>query len=173
MTIRHAFIAANATAYPVRVLCRLLKVLRSWFCAKAVHPDCDRPESGREGARRSMLEAVRRIFKAGRGTYGTPRIHAELRSEGTLVSRKTVAKLMKQNGISPLRRKKRRPVTTDSNHRYGIGPNLLERRFDIKQPNTVRLADITYAGTGEGWLYVAAVKDMELEFPRFGGRLWT
>ncbi len=107
-----------------------------------------------------MLEAVRRIFKAGRGTYGAPRIHAELRSEGTRVSRKTVAKLMKQNGISPLRWKKRRPVTTNSSHRHGIAPNLLERRFDIKQPNTVRLADITYVGTDEGWLYVAAVKDM-------------
>jgi transposase InsO family protein len=160
MNMRHAFIAAHATAYPVRVLCRLLKVSRSWFCAQVARPSCDRPESGREGARRSLLEAIWRIFKASRGTYGAPRIHAELRCEGTRVSRKTVAKLMKQNGISPPRRKKRRPVTTDSNHRYGIAPNLLERRFDIKQPNTVWLADITYVGTDEGRLYVAAVKDM-------------
>ena len=160
MNIRHAFIAAYATAYPVRVLCRLLKVSRSWLCAKAARPSCDRPESGREGARRSLLEAIQRIFKASRGTYGAPRIHAELRSEGTRVSRKTVAKLMKQNGISPPRRKKRRPVTTDSNHRYGIAPNLVQRQFNITRPNTVWLADITYMGTAEGWLYVAAIKDM-------------
>jgi len=91
-----------------------------------------------------------------------PRIHAELRSEGTRVSRKTVAKLMKQNGISPPRRKKRKPVTTDSNHRYGIAPNLVERQFNITRPNTVWLADITCVGAAEGWLYVAAIKNMAI-----------
>ena len=160
MTVRHAFITAHAAAYPVRVLCRLLGVARSWFAEKAARPNCDRQESGREGARRCLLEAIKRIFQASRGTYGAPRIHAELRSEGTLVSRKTVAKVMKQNDISPPRRKKRRPVTTNSNHKYGIAPNLIDRQFDITRPNTVWLADITYVGTAEGWLYVAAVKDM-------------
>jgi len=160
MTVRHAFVTAHAAAYPVRVLCRLLGVARSWFAEKAARPNCDRQESGREGARRCLLEAIKRIFQASRGTYGAPRIHAELRSEGMLVSRKTVAKVMKQNDISPPRRKKRRPVTTNSNHNYGIAPNLIDRQFDIKRPNTVWLADITYVGTAEGWLYVAAVKDM-------------
>jgi len=160
MTTRHAFIAAHAAVYPVRVLCRLLGVARSWFALKAARPDGDRPESGREGARRCLLAAIQRIFKSSRGTYGAPRIHAELRSEGMLVSRKTVARLMNQNGISPPRRKKRKPVTTNSNHAHGIAPNLVERQFDITRPNTVWLADITYVGTGEGWLYVAAVKDM-------------
>lgn len=144
MRTRHAFIAAHVAAYPVRMLCRLLGVARSWVCARAARPDCDRQESGREGARRCLLEAIQRIFKASRGTYGAPRIHAELRGEGTLVSRKTVAKLMKENGISPPRRRKRRPVTTDSNHAHGIAPNLLVRQFDITRPNTVWLADITY-----------------------------
>lgn len=160
MMTRHAFITAHAAAYPVRVLCRLLGVARSWFCAKAARPESDRQESGREGARRCLLAAIRRIFKASRGTYGAPRIHAELRSEGLLVSRKTVAKIMKENDISPPRKKKRKPVTTNSNHAHGIAPNLLERRFGITVPNTVWLADITYVGTSEGWLYVAAVKDM-------------
>jgi len=126
MTARHAFITEHVALYPLRLLCRLLGVARSWYLARAARLDDDRPESGREGARRSLLQAIRRIFKASRGTYGAPRIHAELHSEGMRVSRKTVAKLMKQNGISPPRRKKRRPVTTDSNHRYGIAPNLLE-----------------------------------------------
>lgn len=147
MTTRHAFITAHAAAYPVRVLCRLLGVARSWFCAKAACPDGDRQESGREGARRCLLTAIRRIFNASRGTYGAPRIHAELRSEGLLVSRKTVAKLMKENDISPPRRKKRKPVTTNSNHAHGIAPNLLERRFGTTVPNTVWLADITYCPT--------------------------
>jgi len=160
MTTRHAFIAAHAAFYPLRVLCRVLGVARSWYLARAARPDGDRQESGREGARRSALEAIRWIFEKSRRTYGAPRIHAELRAEGRSVSRKTVAKLMKENGISPPRRRKRKPVTTDGRHNHRIAPNLLARQFKIDKPNTVWLADITYVATDEGWLYVAAVKDM-------------
>ena len=67
---------------------------------------------------------------------------------------------MKENGIHPKRRKKRVPVTTDSQHAYGIAPNLLERNFEACAPDTIWLADITYVVTDEGWLYLAAIKDM-------------
>ena len=67
---------------------------------------------------------------------------------------------MKEHDISPPRRKRRTPVTTDSKHGYGIAPNLLERQFSINTPNTVWVADITYCPTDEGWLYIAAVKDL-------------
>lgn len=160
MTTRHAFIAAHAAFYPLRVLCRHLGVARSWYLERAARPDGDRQESGRAGARRSLIDAIRRIFKASRSTYGAPRIHAELRAEGRRVSRKTVAKIMKENGISPPRRRKRKPVTTDSQHNHRIAPNLLARQFKAERPNAVWLADITYVRTDEGWLYVAAVKDM-------------
>ena len=71
-----------------------------------------------------------------------------------------VARLLQENDIRPPRRKKRPPITTDSRHGYGIAPNLLQRAFEADRPNTIWLADITYVATDEGWLYLAAVKDM-------------
>jgi transposase InsO family protein len=67
---------------------------------------------------------------------------------------------MQENDIRPPRRKKRPPITTDSRHGYGIAPNLLQRAFEADRPNTIWLADITYVATDEGWLYLAAIKDM-------------
>ena len=67
---------------------------------------------------------------------------------------------MKQSNIRPPRRKRRMPMTTDSRHGYGIAPNLLDRNFQITAPDTVWLADISYIPTDEGWLYLAAVKDL-------------
>ena len=100
------------------------------------------------------------ILEDSKQRYGAPRIHAELRDRGSRVSRKRVAKLMKQNGIHPPRRKRRMPVTTDSRHSFAIAPNLLSRNFKIMAPDTVWLADISYIPTSEGWLYLAAVKDL-------------
>jgi transposase InsO family protein len=100
------------------------------------------------------------IFEDSKQRYGAPRIHAELRGRGHRVSRKTVAKLMKLRGIHPPRRKRRMPVTTDSRHSFAIAPNLLSRNFKIMVPDTVWLADISYIPTSEGWLYLAAVKDL-------------
>ncbi len=100
------------------------------------------------------------IFEDSKQRYGAPRIHAELRDRGSRVSRKTVAKLMKQNGIHPPRRKRQMPMTTDSRHSFAIAPNLLRRNFKFMAPDTVWLADISYIPTGEGWLYLAAVKDL-------------
>ena len=62
--------------------------------------------------------------------------------------------------MSPLFRKRRKPVTTDSNHKLKPSPNLLEQKVHCQTPNTVRLADITYIDTDEGWLYLAGIKDM-------------
>ena len=67
---------------------------------------------------------------------------------------------MKGNGIRPPRRRRRVPRTTDSRHTLGISPNLLKRNFRAGAPATVWLADISYVPTDEGWLYLAAVKDM-------------
>ena len=160
MSARHAFIAEHIALYPLRLLCRVLSVSRSWYLECAARPSDEHPGSDREGARAALLEEIRRIFGFSRQTYGAPRIHAQLRSEGRCVSRKTVAKIMKEHDISPPRRKRRTPVTTDSKHGYGIAPNLLERQFSINTPNTVWVADITYCPTDEGWLYIAAVKDL-------------
>ena len=157
---RHAFITAHVALYPLRVLCRVLGVSRSWYQQRTAQAKSGGPDPARESRRRSLINAIRRIFAASRQTYGAPRIHAQLLAEGWRIARKTVAKAMKQNSISPKRPSRRKPVTTNSKHPHRIAPNLLDRRFKIERPNTVWLADITYVPTDEGWLYVAAVKDM-------------
>lgn len=153
MTAKLAFIAAHARDHAIR----LLGVSRSRFHAwqRAA------PERAAHTARHGALVAeITSIFEDSKQRYGASRIHAELRDRGHFVSRKTVAKLMKQHGMRPPRRKRRMPMTTDSRHGYGIAPNLLDRNFAIAAPDTVWLADISYIPTDEGWLYLAAVKDL-------------
>src|SRR3712207_4662642 len=99
------------------------------------------------------------MFAASRGTYGSRRVRAELRAQGVRVGRNRVARLMREGGLVVTRRR-RAPRTTDSRHGHPVAPNLLGRRFTADRPDAVRLADISYVATGEGWLYLAAIKDM-------------
>lgn len=157
MNAKLAFISAHASSYSVRCLCSVLGVARSWFHEwRAAEP----ARAARTGAEADLVGQIRRIFRESGRRYGAPRVHAELRAQGVRTARKRIARLMKDNGIRPLRRKTRPPVTTDSRHGYGIAPNLLQRAFEADRPNTIWLADVTYVATDEGWLYLAAVKDM-------------
>lgn len=157
MTAKLAFIAAHATEHAIRLMCRVLSVSPSRFHAwRAAEPK----RAARQAARGVLAGKIRDIFDGSRQRYGAPRIHAELLSQGLRISRKTVAKIMKDNGITPPRRGRRVPRTTDSRHTLGIAPNLLKRNFQARTPDTVWLADISYIPTDEGWLYLAAVKDM-------------
>ena len=76
------------------------------------------------------------------------------------ISKRSVAKLMRENGIRPPRCRRRAPITTDSRHSHAIAPSLLDRNFEAVAPDAVWLADISYIPTDEGWLYLAAVKDL-------------
>lgn len=153
--MRCAFVAAEQAHFAVRQLCRLVGLAASTFY-DWLRRD---PDAGdRDDA--VLLARIREIFKTSGQTYGSPRIHAELRVNGWRVSRKRVERLMRENGIAVPKRRKRQPMTTDSRHALPIAPNLLDREFDQKIPDTVWLADITYIATDEGWLYLAAIKDM-------------
>ena len=157
MSGKLAFIAAHMAEHAVRLMCRVLGVSRSWFHAwqRAA------PTRAERAARREVLVAeVREIFEASRQRYGAPRVHADLHARGRRISKRTVAKLMKLSGIRPPRGKRRVPITTDSRHAHAVAPNLLDRNFAIAVPDTVWLADISYIPTDEGWLYLAAVKDL-------------
>ena len=151
--MRYRFVAAERASYPVRLLCRVIGVAASGFYAWL-----QRGPSQREQQDRSLAERIAAVFAASRGTYGSPRVHADLRAEGVRVSRKRVARLREGGLVVAVRR--RFPRTTDSNHGRPVAPNLLEQKFAADQPDTVWLADISYIPTGEGWLYLAAVKDM-------------
>jgi putative transposase len=102
---------------------------------------------------------IGRIFAA-RQIYGSPRVHAELRRNGRRHSRRRIERLMRDIGLSARRKRRQAPRTTDSRHNLPLAPNLLDRNFSAARPDTVWLADISYIPTGEGLLYLAAIKDM-------------
>ncbi len=154
MNAKLAFIAAHVAEHAVRLMCRVLSVSPSWFHAwRAATPD----RAASRAAQDTMAARIRTIFEDSRARYGAPRIHAELVAQGERIARKTVARLMKQNGIRPPRRGRRVPRTTDSRHDLGIAPNLLARNFKVGTPDTVWLADISYVPTDESWLYQGVV----------------
>jgi len=136
-------------------MCRLLGVKRNNFYSyqkrsvnKAVVPDHD-----------EMIEFLTRMAKASDHTYSERRMKKALNALGFPVSRYMTAKLMKEAGVW-VRSKKKYKVTTDSNHKLPLFDNVLNREFDVAEPNIAYVADITYIWTQEGWLYLAVVIDL-------------
>lgn len=152
--MRYRFVAAERAAFPVRRLCRLVGVAASGFYAWLRRA----PGRRREDDQR-LSERIRQIFTDSRQTYGSPRVHAELRAEGLRIGRKRVARLMREGGLAVVVRRRGVPRTTNSRHGHAVAPNLLAQDFAADRPDTVWLADISYIITGEGWLYLAAIKD--------------
>src|SRR4051794_6236273 len=154
---RFAFVAAERANHAVATLCRITGASVSGFHAwlRAIPATQARAEAESE-----LRGHIGRIFSARRRVYGSPRIRAELRREGRRHSRRRVARLMREMGLSA-RRGRRRPLrTTDSRHDLPVAPNLLDRHFVAERPDTVWLADISYLPTDEGWLYLAVVEDL-------------
>lgn len=118
-----------------------------------------RPQSRRDREDCQLVKAIKEIHQEKRGVYGSPRVHAELKSRGLHHGRKRIARLMRTNGIRA-RQIKRYKATTDSKHFYPVMPNLLQRDFEAKGPDQKWLADITCLPTREGWLYLAAILDL-------------
>ncbi len=152
--MRFEFIDAQKAHFPIEFMCEQLGVSRSGFYAWK-----QRPESARQQEDQQLAEEVAKVHQESRGTYGSPRVHAEMRARGRKVSRKRVARLMKKQQLAA-RRKRRAVRTPDSNHENPVAPNVLERDFSPDQPNSTWATDITYVWTGEGWLYLAVVLDL-------------
>ena len=106
-----------------------------------------------------MLVHIREAYVRGRGTYGSPRVTAELRSNGIPCGKNRVAHLMKSHGIKA-KTKRRFKATTKSRHDFLVADNLLNRRFSADVANKVWVSDITFIWTREGWLYLAAILDV-------------
>ena len=152
--MRFGFIAAEKAAFPVRLLCRMLRVSRAGFYAWQARPPAPR---AREDERLGLEIAA--IHVESRHRYGSPRIHAELADRGCRTSRKRVARLMRVRGLVARRRRRFR-VTTQSRHPFPIAPNVLARQFERARPDQAWVTDITYIPTGEGWLYLAVILDL-------------
>ena len=105
-----------------------------------------------------MLVHIREAYVRGRGTYGSPRITAELRDNGIQCGKNHIARLMKENGIKA-KTKRRFKVTTKSRHGLLVAENLLKHKFSTEAVNKVWFSDITFIWTKEGWMYLAAILD--------------
>ena len=155
--MRYGCIEQHRGEFPIMLMCRVLEVTRSGFYAWRT-----REPSARAREDQRLRIEVRVIHRESRGCYGSPRIHKELQSKGERVSRKRVARLMQAEGLRG-RKKRRFRVTTNSDHAYPVAPNVLNRKFDVKDvpgPDRVWVADITYVPTREGWLYLAVILDL-------------
>jgi putative transposase len=152
--VTYEFIQAEKANFHVSVLCDVLDVQRSGFYAW-----CKRSTPANRARREQLAVKARAVHSMSKGTYGSPRVCRELREQGEVVSEKTVAKVMRLEGIEG-RRKRRYKVTTDSSKTERIAPNLLERNFTAEAPNLVWVTDVTAIWTYAGWTYLAAILDL-------------
>jgi transposase InsO family protein len=152
--MRFAFILLWKARWPVEVQCAVLEVSRSGYYAWR-----DRPVAKRTLEDAEVLVEIEAAYVAGRGSYGSPRVHRELRANGRRVGKKRVERLMRRAELAA-RKKRRFRKTTDSNHLDPIAPNVLQRNFDVPLPNAAWVTDVTYIWTHEGWLYLAAILDL-------------
>lgn len=152
--MKFAFIKDHRRRWPVRTICRVLKITRSGFYAWL-----KRKPSRRLIQHQKLLARIKQVHQENRELYGSPRVHRALLIDGEHVSRNTVARLMRQAKIRAKSRRRFAPRTTDSRHDKPIAANLLDRDFAAGEPNRKWVADITYVPTDQGWLFCAAVLD--------------
>ncbi|MBX6378290.1 MAG: IS3 family transposase [Clostridia bacterium] len=140
--------------HSVAMLCRVLNVSSSGYSAWR-----SRPPSARAQEDLQLMERIRAIHAASRGTYGAPRVWAELRlTYGIRCSRKRVARLMRQLGLEGAHRRQSRGITR-RDPRRPVFPDRVQRVFAADAPDRLWVADRTQHPTGEGWLYLATVLD--------------
>jgi putative transposase len=149
------FMKNHASMYPARKMAKVLGVSRAGYykyirCKKSA-TICKNED---------LLIKIKVISKKSRYNYGSPRIHAALKQQGELCSRKRIAKIMKKNGVQAKTKKRWKASAKGKRDLSCIAPNLLQQNFKVAAVNLVWVMDITYVSTKEGWLYVSTVLDL-------------
>jgi putative transposase len=152
--MKYRLIGAEKAQHPVSLLCEVLGVSRSGF-----HAWLKRTPSKRWVSDVRLLELIHAIHAESDGTYGAPRIHAELGARGVRVGRKRVERLMRRHSLSGLPRRRRKGKTTVRVPGVRPAPDLVRRDFKPTEPNRLWVADLTEVATWEGQLYLAVVLD--------------
>lgn len=152
--MRYQFIKEHQGQHRVSVLCRVMQVGRGGY-----YTWLKRPPSERARANAALTEQIKTVFEESKQTYGSPRIFEELKEKAVACSEKRVARLMRAAHLKAVLAK-RFVVTTDSNHALPVADNLLDRQFEVEQPDRAWTCDISYVWTSEGWLYLAVVLDL-------------
>jgi len=152
----YRFIQAEKATWPVRLQCRTLGIARSAYneWAKGGEPSALASEN------KVLAVHIRAMHRRSRGTYGSPRIHADLVAEGHQVGKQRVARLMKELGLSGTPKRRFKGSTTDSDHDNKVAKNLLARNFTAERPNQAWVGDITYLRVQHGWVYLAVLIDL-------------
>lgn len=135
-------------------MCRVLGVTRSWYYLHAAGRVTKRQREDQE-----LLPAITAAFKESDETYGAVRIVKDLRRQQRRVGKNRVWRLMREHGLR-VKTRRRFKVTTNSDHKRPVAPNLVQRQFNARAPNQVWTGDITYIETAQGWLYLAVVLDL-------------
>jgi putative transposase len=153
--VKFQFIEEHRSEFRVEKMCNLFSVSRSGYykTRKAL-------KSERTKRKEEITGKIEDIFHAYDSIYGAPRIADCLRDEKYVISDKTVARMMRKQGLFAGTKKKFRITTTDSKHDLPIAPNLLNRKFETTGPNKVWMSDITYIRTKEGKMFLASVMDL-------------
>jgi len=146
-------VTAHQAVHPVATMCRVLGVSPSGYYAWRTRPLSTRARTDVE-----LTAHIEAIHRMSRGTYGAPRIHADLAARGLQAGRKRVARLMRTAGVQGVsRRKPFRTTVRDETARPA--PDLVDRQFTATGPDRLWVADITYVPTWAGFLYLAVVLD--------------
>ena len=145
--------SAHQDQYPIATMCRVLGVSTSGYYGWR-----KRGPSRRSQQNAVLVERITVIHERSRGTYGAPRIHAELKAEGVNVGHNRVARLMRQVGLEGVSRRRGRKTTT-RDEKADPAPDLVEREFTADSPDELWVADITYVPTQAGFVYLAVVVD--------------
>ncbi len=135
-------------------MCCILQVSKSQY-----YHWLTQSKTAREIENTMLTEKIRLLFAQSRQTYGTRRLKKKLLEQGLIVSRRRIGRLLQAAGLACKTKRKFR-VTTDAKHNKPIAPNLLNRQFEVNQPDKYYVGDITYIWTQEGWLYLAVVLDL-------------
>lgn len=147
-------IKKNKNNFPVKMMCRLLLVSKSGYYAWQ-----NRKPSKRSEEKIQLTAEIKRIFDEEKYRAGSIRITKRLKSDGKIVGKNRVAKIMRENKWCAKAAKKFK-ATTNSNHILPVAPNLLQQNFTATKANEKWVSDITYIWTDEGWLYLATVMDL-------------
>jgi putative transposase len=140
--------------FEVDRMCNVLQVSRSGY-----YGWLGRKPSKHQQRDRQLTLRIVELHAQSEHTYGSPRLHEDLKDEGERISRKRVSRIMRENQLFSKHKRKFRH-TTDSEHQFPVAENILARSFESDAPNKKWAADITFIPTDEGWLYLAVVIDL-------------
>ena len=152
--MRYRMIERCRDAFPVRLMCRCLKVSPSGYYGWR-----ERPLSAREKENQRLMDRIQKMHAESDGVMGSPRIWEELRYQGEHCSLNRVARLMRAHRLQGIPQRRRWRMRR-SGQRPSEIRNHLDRDFSASSPNTKWVTDITYIRTGENWLYLCVVVDL-------------